>query len=206
MATFIWDAGVIIGYVIWVGEEHKSVTSKIEPLAENCHRFVHYHGKKAQNFIPTNSQQEVTHRLKRNITTFGTLVDYLRRGRFTLQEGVDLDRFENIKLKLASVDKKQAMKTLLEVQSLIHLKIHEVKTICNLIPYTGRLDKKMEDILRPKFQKNGDLLNFSAAIHFHNNHSECIFITTDRADFGNLDLTKTDIKLKVPSINFIQNY
>lgn len=206
MTTYFWDAGIIIGYVIWVGDEYEEVVTKIDPLAKNCDNFVHNKAKNHENFIPANSHHEVDSRIKKNYATFSALIDFIKKSKFNPDFSIDVSRLFSLKEKLSSIDKLEAIKVLIKIQSVIQGRWIQINKICNIRKYFPRIEKKYELLMEQKLQKRGDLLNYSSAIHFNNKECECIFITTDKKDFGNLNLSSLGIPYKFPSIEFVQDY
>lgn len=63
----MWDAGVVIGYVIYIGEQFKDVLLKIDTLAPNCNRFVHNKAVNCENYISSNGYSEVDSRFKKTM-------------------------------------------------------------------------------------------------------------------------------------------
>jgi len=206
MKVYMWDAGVVIGYTIYVGEKFNEVVSKIDSLAINCNKFVHNHAKTKENYIPSNSYSEVKSRLNKNSATFNALISLVKTGKFEVDNYIDVPRLLDLQKKLAKLDKVESIKSLIQIQSVIYSRFVQVNTICKIKKYYPRIEKKHENELGKKLTKKGDMLNFSSTIHFHNNESECTFITTDKEDFYNLDLSDIDWKYTIPNIEFVQDY
>jgi hypothetical protein len=206
MNVYLWDAGVIIGYVTWAGVSFRETSQKIDPLSENCDRFVHSVGINSENHIPNNAQNEVRSRLEKNSATFMALIELIRTERFTPNNYIDASRLLSFKMKFEKSNRIDVINALIHIQSTILSRKTQVYTCCKLKSYAKRLDTKEENKIRQLFQKQGDLLNFSATIHFHNNEKDCIFITTDKHDFGSVDFSTCGLNYKIPPIEFIQDY
>lgn len=206
MNIYIWDAGIIIGYVIYPGEKFKEITNKIDPLSPNCIRFVHDKAIHCENHIPSNSNHEVKSRLQKNYSTFTALVSLIKTGKLVPNMFIDTSRLLKLQKKLNGIQKNEAIKGLIEIQSVIQSRNIQVRKLCNLKIYNGRIEKIHENSLETILSKKGDLLNYSSAIHFHNKEGKCIFITTDYKDFNNLNLNKCNIPYTTPPIEFIKDY
>ena len=189
-----------------MGENFSDVILKIDPLAPNCNRFVHEKALETENYIPLNSFNEVKHRLEKNNATFLALISLIKSGKFNPNSFIDGVRLLDLKKKLSKADKVRSIMGLIQIQSVIDSRFRQVRELCNLKIYPKRIERINENKIKIKFDKSGDLLNFSSAIHFHNTECECCFITTDRKDFKELDLSDSGIPYNIPKIEFIQDY
>lgn len=201
----MWDAGVVIGYVVYIGEQFKDVMLKIDPLAINCDRFVHNKAVNCENYISSNGYSEVDSRFKKNYATFSALITMIKTGKFNPNPLIDIERLLSLQKKF-SLDKVEALKGLIQIQSVIQGRFIQVYKLCKMQRYSKRIERINENKIESKFRKRGDLLNFSCAIHFHNHKCECTFITTDKNDFAGLDLSGTDLPYKIPDIEYVQDY
>jgi hypothetical protein len=148
---------------------------------------------------------EIRHRRTLMETTIQALIMKIKTGKFSPSPNIDVGRLMNLSTTLSSFSKEDVVLALASINGDITAREINLKTVCNFQKVAQRLSVQDEQLLKPHFEKPGDLCIFSATIIIHNQMCECNLITTDK-HFKNIESKLDCFPHKIPTIEFVWAY